>query len=272
MNISANARPSATPFVVGLLALVALSAGAIAVARRTAPARVIAAGAPAGAPSVTDPSSSPEVAAASASTVGPGSSVGAAQVAAPNVAPGSSAAAQAAASLAAAASPGSVAPVASKLPVLAKSAPAVNPKEWLNTPGTSAADLQGHVVLYEFWTFGCYNCKNVLPYVKAWHERYAADGLIVLSIHTPEFDYERKTANVAAFLTENDVRYPVALDPESEIWRSFNNHYWPNMFLHDQTGQRRYEHIGEGAYAETEDAIRSLLGVAASSPRAKSPK
>jgi thiol-disulfide isomerase/thioredoxin len=254
MNSVTNTRPSATPFVVGLLALVALSAGAIAVARRTAPARVIAAAAPtASAPAVSLVPSSD----APAAPTGPASSAAV------------SGSAPVATTTAAAAS---AAPVASKLPVLAKSAPAVTPKEWLNTPGLSAADLQGHVVLYEFWTFGCYNCKNVLPYVKAWHERYAADGLIVLSVHTPEFDYERKTANVAAFLTENDVRYPVALDPDSEIWRAFNNHYWPNMFLHDQTGQRRYEHIGEGAYAETEDAIRSLLGIAASSPRAKSPK
>lgn len=155
------------------------------------------------------------------------------------------------------------------LPVLRSSAPAVEPTGWINTPGLAPADLNGKVVLYEFWTFGCYNCKNVLPHVKAWNARYEKDGLIVLSIHTPEFDYEGKVDNIQKFVTENGITYPVALDPNSKIWTAFSNHYWPNMYLHDQQGQRRYEHIGEGAYDETEDAIRSLLGVDPGSPRAE---
>lgn len=155
------------------------------------------------------------------------------------------------------------------LPVLSPSAPDVVPAGWINTPGLTPADLEGKVVLYEFWTFGCYNCKNVLPHVKAWHARYAKDGLITLSIHTPEFDYEGKVENIQKFVTENEITYPVALDPDSHIWQAFQNHYWPNMFLHDQQGQRRYEHIGEGSYDETEDAIRLLLGVDPASPRAE---
>ena len=155
------------------------------------------------------------------------------------------------------------------LPVLRQSAPEVKPEGWINTPGLSPADLKGKVVLYEFWTFGCYNCKNVLPHVKAWNARYAKDGLLVLSIHTPEFDYEGKVENIQKFVTENAITYPVALDPKSVIWNQFSNHYWPNMFLHDQAGQRRYEHIGEGSYDETENAIRSLLGLDAASPRAE---
>lgn len=155
------------------------------------------------------------------------------------------------------------------LPVLSPSAPDVVPAGWINTPGLTPADLEGKVVLYEFWTFGCYNCKNVLPHVKAWHARYAKDGLITLSIHTPEFDYEGKVENIQKFVTENEITYPVALDPDSHIWQAFQNHYWPNMYLHDQQGQRRYEHIGEGSYDETEDAIRLLLGVDPASPRAE---
>ena len=155
------------------------------------------------------------------------------------------------------------------LPVLQPSAPEVKPEGWINTSGLSPADLKGKVVLYEFWTFGCYNCKNVLPHVKAWNARYAKDGLLVLSIHTPEFDYEGKVENIQKFVTENAITYPVALDPNRAIWNQFSNHYWPNMFLHDQAGQRRYEHIGEGSYDETENAIRSLLGVDAASPRAE---
>jgi thiol-disulfide isomerase/thioredoxin len=155
------------------------------------------------------------------------------------------------------------------LPVLKDRAPDVVPSGWINTPGLSPTDLKGRVVLYEFWTFGCYNCKNVLPHVKAWNARYEKDGLITLSIHTPEFDYEGKVENIQKFVTENQITYPVALDPNRDIWNAFQNHYWPNMFLHDQQGQRRYEHIGEGSYDETEDAIRALLGVDPASPRAE---
>lgn len=139
---------------------------------------------------------------------------------------------------------------------------------WLNTPGLADADLSGHVVLYDFWTFGCVNCQHTLPAVKAWQERYADDGLIILSIHTPEFDYEADPAAVARFVDDNGVRYPVALDPERAIWRTWDNHYWPAFYLYDGEGQLRLRHYGEGSYDTTEDAIRSLLGVDAASPRA----
>ena len=154
------------------------------------------------------------------------------------------------------------------LPVLTDVAPAVTATGWLNTAPLDAQDLKGKVVLYDFWTFGCINCVNTLPHVKAWDERYRADGLIVLSIHTPEFDYEAVPANVRRFVTENDIRYPVALDPDSVTWRAFANRYWPAFYLHDREGKRRYKHFGEGAYQQTEDTIRALLGVDPSSPRA----
>ena len=218
-------------FLIGFLLLAVVSVGAIAVSRRTSAQKIVTAASPAAAAPVTPAASAPAGAASVASTVAPRPKV--------------------------------------MLPVLKASAPDVVPSGWINTPGLSSADLKGKVVLYEFWTFGCYNCKNVLPHVKAWHARYEKDGLITLSIHTPEFDYEGKVDNIQKFVTENNITYPVALDPDSAIWNTFQNHYWPNMYLHDQQGQRRYEHVGEGSYDETEDAIRALLGVDPASPRAE---
>jgi thiol-disulfide isomerase/thioredoxin len=217
-------------YLIGFLLLAVVSVGAIAVSRRTSAQKIVTSASPAAAAPVA-PAASATSAPAGEATVAPKPTV--------------------------------------TLPVLKDSAPDVVPSGWINTPGLTPADLKGKVVLYEFWTFGCYNCKNVLPHVKAWHARYAKDGLITLSIHTPEFDYEGKVENIQKFVTENNITYPVALDPDSNIWRAFQNHYWPNMYLHDQQGQRRYEHIGEGSYDETEDAIRSLLGVDPAAPRAE---
>src|SRR5207247_1376844 len=106
------------------------------------------------------------------------------------------------------------------LPVLAAAAPTVTASGWLNTAPLDAQDLKGKVVLYDFWTFGCINCVRTLPHLKAWDERYRADGLVVLSIHTPEFSYEADPANVQLFLVENEIHYPVALDPDSVTWRA----------------------------------------------------
>jgi thiol-disulfide isomerase/thioredoxin len=226
-------------FLIGFLLLAVVSVGAIAVSRRTSAQKIVTAASPAAATPVAPPAS-----AASASSVPAGDASVAATV--------------------------TVAPKPKvTLPVLKDSAPDVVPTGWINTPPLTPAELKGKVVLYEFWTFGCYNCKNVLPHVKAWHARYEKDGLITLSIHTPEFDYEGKVENIQKFVTENNITYPIALDPDRAIWQAFQNHYWPNMFLHDQQGQRRYEHIGEGSYDETEDAIRALLGVDPASPRAE---
>ena len=160
---------------------------------------------------------------------------------------------------------------ATELPVEASSAPTVEATGWINTDPLSSADLDGKVVLYDFWTFGCINCRHTIHYVKSWHERYAVDGLIVLSIHTPEFEWEADPDAVAEFVAEEGITYPVALDPDKRTWRRFENHWWPAFYLHDDQGQRRYRHVGEGRYVETEDAIRALLGVDADAPRAELP-
>ncbi len=157
---------------------------------------------------------------------------------------------------------------ASALPIEAASAPAVEAAGWLNTEPLTAADLAGRVVLYDFWTFGCINCRHTQPFVEALQRRYASDGLIIVSIHSPEFTYEKDPAAVADYVRDNGITYPVALDPDMRTWRNFHNRYWPAFYLHDQQGRRRLTHFGEGRYRETEDAVRVLLGVDPTTPRA----
>jgi len=162
-----------------------------------------------------------------------------------------------------------VAPPSAALDAPGAQAPAVEASGWLNSPPLTPAGLAGKVVLYDFWTFGCVNCLHTLPHVKAWHARYAADGLVIVSIHTPEFPAEADPANVTRFVQENGIRYPVALDPGGRVWAAFGNRYWPQFSLHDRQGRHRLTAIGEGGYDRTEDGIRALLGVPAGSPRAR---
>ena len=139
---------------------------------------------------------------------------------------------------------------------------------WLNTAPLSVGMLSGKVVLYEFWTFGCINCQHTLSHVKAWYARYAADGLVVVAVHSPEFSYEADPANVQQYVTDQHITYPVALDPKMAVWRAWGTRAWPTFALFDRSGRPRLRHVGEGGYEQTEDAIRALLGVAPDSPRA----
>ena len=132
---------------------------------------------------------------------------------------------------------------------------------WLNSEPLTAAGLRGKVVLVDFWTYTCINWLRTLGYVRAWHERYADKGLVVVGVHTPEFPFERDVDNVRAAVEEMNVRYPVALDPNYAIWRAFSNNAWPAVYIADTEGQIRYEHYGEGAYDECEHVIQDLLGV-----------
>lgn len=150
-------------------------------------------------------------------------------------------------------------------------APALVAKGWLNSPPLRPADLKGEVVLYDIWTYSCVNCLRTLPYVRSWSDRYKRDGLVVIGVHSPEFDFEKVHSNVAAALKRLDVTWPVALDDDMTIWTAFNNQYWPAKYLADRRGEIRYSHFGEGNYSETEDVIRNLLGVPASAPRATPP-
>ena len=135
---------------------------------------------------------------------------------------------------------------------------------WLNSePFTIAEQIaQDRVVLVDFWTYTCINCIRTLPFLREWHEKYAEHGLVILGVHSPEFDFEHERANVAAAIEDLDVRWPVAQDNDFATWREFKNSFWPAKYLVGADGEISYEHFGEGQYAETEVAIREALTAA----------
>jgi thiol-disulfide isomerase/thioredoxin len=122
---------------------------------------------------------------------------------------------------------------------------ATDPAAWINSPPLSLAGLRGKVVLLEFWTFGCSNCRNTLPWLETTAAEYAAQGLVVVAIHTPEFAHERVPANVARAVRELGIRYPVMLDPDFAYWNLMNNRYWPAFYLVDRQGRIAATAIGE---------------------------
>lgn len=130
---------------------------------------------------------------------------------------------------------------------------------WLNSTPLSPRSLRGKVVLINFWTYTCINSLRPLPYVKEWSAKYKDSGFIVIGAHTPEFSFEREQRNVDTALREHNVAYPVVMDNNYQIWRAFNNEYWPAFYLVDAKGQIRYHHFGEGGYRATERAIQELL-------------
>ncbi|RAI68228.1 cytochrome c biogenesis protein DipZ [Pseudomonas fluorescens] len=141
--------------------------------------------------------------------------------------------------------------------------------DWLNSPALTNEALKGKVVLVDFWTFDCINCKHTLPYVKDWAKKYEKDGLVVIGVHTPEYGFERIIDNVKAKVKEYGITYPVAIDNNYAIWRNFDNQYWPAHYLIDAKGQVRYTHFGEGSYDTQEKMIQQLLEEArASAPAA----
>lgn len=138
-------------------------------------------------------------------------------------------------------------------------APELQSDTWLNSEPLQLADLRGKVVLVEFWTFDCINCRNVLPAMQEWYERYHDDGLVIIGVHTPEFAYEREVALVEDAIARLGVSWPVALDNEKVNWRAYQNRYWPVMYVIDKQGEIRYIHIGEGKYEMTAAVIEELL-------------
>jgi cytochrome c biogenesis protein CcdA/thiol-disulfide isomerase/thioredoxin len=148
------------------------------------------------------------------------------------------------------------------LPDLGRAPDFTGTQEWFNTPGgrpLTLAGLRGKVVLLDFWTYTCINCIRTLPYLKAWDARYRRDGLVVVGVHTPEFEFEHSAANVAAAIRQNGLRYPVVQDNGYATWNAWQNEAWPAHYLIDARGHVRYVHLGEGDYGGTEAAIRSLL-------------
>ena len=143
--------------------------------------------------------------------------------------------------------------------------PIVSPTGWINTDPVTIEGLQGKVVLVDFWTYTCVNCIRTLPYLKEWHERYADQGLVILGVHAPEFEFEKNLQNVRDAVERHDLRYAVVQDNEMATWRAYQNRFWPAKYLIDHTGVVRYTHFGEGAYDETEQVIRDLLSDAGAS-------
>lgn len=138
-------------------------------------------------------------------------------------------------------------------------APDITNPNWLNSEPLRLADLRGKVVMVEFWTFGCYNCRNVEPYVKQWHRKYAEQGFVVIGVHSPEFSHEREIENVKRYIKEHDIRFPVPIDNDFSTWNRYGNRYWPAMYLIDKQGVIRHIRIGEGGYEDTERWIKNLL-------------
>jgi len=130
--------------------------------------------------------------------------------------------------------------------------------QWLNSPPLTSEKLRGKVVLVEFWTFGCVNCRHTLPYIKTWSDKYGTDGLLVVGVHTPEFPYEKDRGNVERAIRNLGITYPVVMDNQYEIWNAYKNRYWPAQYLLDAQGRLRHKHFGEGAYQETERMIQTL--------------
>ena len=130
---------------------------------------------------------------------------------------------------------------------------------WFNSQPLSMRDLRGKVVLIDFWTYTCINCLRTLPYLRAWDERYRDRGLVIVGVHTPEFEFEKDPGNVGDAIARGHLRYPVAQDNGYETWNAWGSLYWPANYLVDARGRVRFTHFGEGAYKVTEHAIRSLL-------------
>lgn len=130
---------------------------------------------------------------------------------------------------------------------------------WINSRPLILAQLRGKVVLIDFWTYTCVNWRRTLPYVRAWAQKYGADGLVVIGVHTPEFSFEKNLDNVRWAVGDMRVDYPVAVDSNNGIWNSFSNEYWPALYIIDAKGQIRSHHFGEGGYDEAERKIQTLL-------------
>ena len=179
-------------------------------------------------------------------------------------------------SMSSTAQPGSVSPVLnSSLAQLAAAdkkagyQPAIEiagPTGFINVaPGFKLSSLIGKkVILVDFWTYSCINCVRTIPYLNAWYQKYKDQGLIIVGIHTPEFDFEKNIANVQSAVTQYGIQYPVVLDSNQSTWNAYNNLYWPHEYLIDLAGYIVHDHVGEGSYDETEGIIQKLLAQRAS--------
>jgi alkyl hydroperoxide reductase subunit AhpC len=132
---------------------------------------------------------------------------------------------------------------------------------WLNSEPLTPEGLRGKVVLVDFWTYTCINWLRTLGYVRAWWDKYAERGLVVIGVHTPEFPFEHNVDNIREAAKEMRVEYPIAIDSNYAVWRAFDNHYWPAVYIADAEGRIRHHHFGEGGYDECERVVQRLLGL-----------
>ena len=131
---------------------------------------------------------------------------------------------------------------------------------YLNTtPEELAKKMENKVVLYDIWTYSCINCIRTLPFITSWDEKYSDQGLLIVGIHSPEFEFEKDPQNVKIAIEKYGITYPVVMDNDMKTWKAFENNYWPRKYIADHEGNLRYDHIGEGSYQETEKIIQQLL-------------
>ncbi len=134
--------------------------------------------------------------------------------------------------------------------------------EWFNTKPLTMKALRGKVVMIDFWTYSCVNCIRTLPHIKKWNDTYSEKGLVIIGVHTPEFAFEGQGVNVKNAVGELGLKYPVVMDSDYLVWNLYANHWWPRKLLVSHEGKIVYDHIGEGGYAETEQAIQDALRAA----------
>jgi thiol-disulfide isomerase/thioredoxin len=141
----------------------------------------------------------------------------------------------------------------------APTAPELPSGLWINSEPLTLKSLHGRVILIEFWTFACYNCRNTLPTIKKWDAQYRDKGLTIIGVHTPELDYESNIDNLRREVAGLGIKYPVVTDNDYSTWKAYGVEAWPTLFLLDKQGRVRWNHVGEGAYDKTEEVIKKLL-------------
>ena len=138
-------------------------------------------------------------------------------------------------------------------------APELHSGTWINSEALTLKGLRGRVVIVDFWTFGCYNCRNTLPFLKQWDTKYRDAGLTIIGVHSPEFDEEKKIENLRREVGSLGIQYAVVSDNDFATWKSYEVNAWPTLFVIDKAGRIRNSHVGEGGYSETEQLIQKLL-------------
>jgi thiol-disulfide isomerase/thioredoxin len=138
-------------------------------------------------------------------------------------------------------------------------APEISSGVWVNSEPLTLKSLHGRVVLIEFWTFACYNCRNTLPSLKKWDAQYRDKGLTIIGVHTPELDFERDLDQLRREVTALGIKYAIVTDQDYSTWKAYGVEAWPTLFVLDKQGRVRWTHVGEGYYDETEEVIKKLL-------------